>query len=159
MYKEFAPRCAGFVQSIVHDRELALDITQDVFSKLWQRRLFMGNVENPETFLLECAKNCALNKLERAKTGIRYADYIRTHLSEITPPHSTETVVEEQLLYEKLLGIVAKMPSKRRKVFLLSRIHWLSNQQISAMMGLSVRTVETHISHALATIRKKLPRE
>ncbi|MDX1531391.1 MAG: sigma factor-like helix-turn-helix DNA-binding protein, partial [Rhodothermales bacterium] len=40
--------------------------------------------------------------------------------------------------------------------FTLSRFHGLSHAEIAEVMGLSVRTVDTHIVHALRDLRLRL---
>jgi RNA polymerase sigma-70 factor (ECF subfamily) len=45
-----------------------------------------------------------------------------------------------------------------RAVFLLSKYEGKSQQEISRLLGISVKTVENHITHALSTIRTALER-
>ncbi len=51
---------------------------------------------------------------------------------------------------------VDAMPEQRRLVFRMSRWQFLSNDEIAVRLGISKRTVEKHISLALAEIRRKL---
>jgi RNA polymerase sigma-70 factor (ECF subfamily) len=48
---------------------------------------------------------------------------------------------------------VNKMPDQRRKIFMLSRYKGVPNAEIAEMAGISIRTVENHITNALADIR------
>ena len=48
------------------------------------------------------------------------------------------------------------MPPQRRTIYQMSREQFLSNDEIAKTLGLSKRTVEKHISLALATIKKNL---
>jgi RNA polymerase sigma-70 factor (ECF subfamily) len=60
---------------------------------------------------------------------------------------------------ERVLAAVAALPPKCRQVFLLSRFHHLSNQDIAARCRISVRMVEKQISKALAVCRSTLDDE
>ena len=48
---------------------------------------------------------------------------------------------------------VSVMPEQRRAVFTLSRKHNLSHKEIAEKLGISVKTVEYHISKALSSLR------
>ncbi len=50
------------------------------------------------------------------------------------------------------------MPPKRRQIFTLSRFDGLSHKEIAVKLGLSVRTIESHIYAALATLKELFPR-
>ena len=60
-------------------------------------------------------------------------------------------------LENRISAIIARMPSRRREIFNMSRNEKLSNKEIAVKVGLSVRTIEKHIENALADIRKHLP--
>ena len=48
------------------------------------------------------------------------------------------------------------MPPQRKKIFKMSRLENLSNDEIATLLNISKRTVESHISQALADLRKLL---
>lgn len=70
------------------------------------------------------------------------------------PSHDRELAAEQQLA--RLEEIVLAMPDKRRNVFVLSRVHGLSNVEIARHLGISAKTVEKHIAIALAECRMQV---
>lgn len=48
---------------------------------------------------------------------------------------------------------IGSMPEQRRRVFVMSRVDGLNNSEIAQRLGISKRTVETHISLALAQLK------
>lgn len=62
------------------------------------------------------------------------------------------------MLEDDLTSAIEKLPGKCRTVFVLSRIDGRPNREIAGMLGISVRTVEHQINHALKVIRKRLGR-
>jgi len=69
---------------------------------------------------------------------------------------SNMDIEAEVILNEKvniLNSRINKMPKQRKKVFMMSRMEGLSNEEISNILGLSKRTVENHISLALKDLR------
>ncbi len=65
--------------------------------------------------------------------------------------------VEYKELIEKVREMIDHMPLQRRKVFMMSREDGLSNREIAERLGISQRTVETHISMSLKELRKLMP--
>jgi RNA polymerase sigma-70 factor (ECF subfamily) len=64
------------------------------------------------------------------------------------------------MLYDELVTTIQEaveaLPPQCKKVFLLSRFEGQKNQEIAEHLQLSKRTVETHISKALFTLRQVL---
>ena len=67
-----------------------------------------------------------------------------------------ESVVNSRDLLYLVAMTVESMPEQRRKVFNLSRIKGYTYPQIAAELGISVKTVEYHISRALAELKNIL---
>ena len=68
------------------------------------------------------------------------------------------TSIEDSLFAKDLEDLInlaiQNMPEQRRKVFSLSRVEGLTNDEIAEKLGISKRTVENHITTALAMLRK-----
>lgn len=73
-------------------------------------------------------------------------------------PESNETDDNIQLKELELLisMVVEKMPAQRKKIYKMSRVSGMSNDKIAQVLGINKRTVENHLSQALADIRKVL---
>ena len=70
--------------------------------------------------------------------------------------HSSDEKLDAQDLAEKIEGWIQELPERRKEAFILSRRHEFSHREISEIMGLSERTVNTHIFLALKHLRSKL---
>lgn len=151
LYNIYAGKCMSFVTSIVKDEEAAKDITHDIFVKVWLKRDIISKVDSFSSYLFKMVRNAVMDRLEGEVIMRRFvveslavSDELRAYVDEKI------SVDELQLLISKAVG---RMPEQRRRIFMLSRYNGVPNIKIAEMLGLNVRTVENHITNALADIR------
>ncbi len=151
LFTRYYAKVRNFVYAIVKDENEAEDIAQDIFLKLWIQRNKIGIVDNWDAYLFAMARNCTLNALKQKVHEHNLRSY-----SEMGVPE--ENSLEEMIFSEELKAIlenvISKMPDQRRRVFTMSRLQGMTNQEIAQALHISKRTVETHISAALAQIRR-----
>ena len=94
-------------------------------------------------------------------------DYIKkykreTRFLEITYLETLDFIVskENETDLKRKVGIIEKeieqLPNKCNKVFNLSKKEGLTNNEIADYLGISIKTVEGHLTKALKILRKKL---
>ena len=78
----------------------------------------------------------------------------------LSTPQNLQYEIDSEYNIKEIKSIVNRtlqnMPPQRRTIYQMSREQFLSNDEIAKTLGLSKRTVEKHISLALATIKKNL---
>jgi RNA polymerase sigma-70 factor (ECF subfamily) len=140
---------ASFKYLKIH--ELAEDMVQSSFLKIWEKRNHLSHVERFDHYLYRIAHN-------------EMADHFRKHgrrdkhIQRIREMFEEETGSPEELLITKqkramVADIIANLPPQQQTAYTLSRDEGLSYQEIAERMELSVNTVKVHISQALKTLR------
>lgn len=147
-----------FALSITRSRDLAGDIIQDVFLKIWRNRQEWHIKVDVSVYLYQAVRNQSLNTLQAHKSRNQLE-----HRFQEEYQASLEWVAEDPFLDEKksqqikqIWRIVESMPEKRRAVFHLHKKHGLSYQEIAEVCDISIRTVENHIAQSLQYIRSEL---
>lgn len=154
LFVEYFPKIKRFLGGFLDSEEEAEDLSQDVFVKLWQNRQALSCIENLNAYLYRMAKNTLYSYFERT---------LRIETTSVNTCRNLSSTEElEDILFvkelEDLINLaIERMPAQRKAIFILSRKEGLSNQDIATRLGISKRTVETHISTALSDLRKILP--
>jgi RNA polymerase sigma-70 factor (ECF subfamily) len=147
------PKVFNYCKKQVNNEEDAEELLQDIFLKIWQFRDKLDPSAGFEIILFTIARNHIIN-FARKRIG-----YTLTPSGELEPYENRSTEGDRNIAFQKIerqyQQVLEKLPPKRREIFEMSREHGLSNKEISAKMGISIRTVETHVSHVLSIMRNE----
>ena len=133
-------------------REAAQDVVQDVFLKVWEKRDTIDPSKSLKALLYTITGRLSLNYLRSRKQPIDPLP--DTGLSDNEP--SVEMRLDAEIVGKGLKRCIEELPPRRREAFVLSRYEELSHKEIAEVMGLTPRTVNTHISLAIRTLRQCL---
>jgi RNA polymerase sigma-70 factor (ECF subfamily) len=159
LYMLYFPRLYSFALKIIQDNGLAKDVVQNVFISLWESRNTF-RYDHPEAFLYKMVRNASLNYIrhlkvvDNLKTKVK-AQFLGEELYHIDMVGNQPYILIEKELQEKVAEVMDTLPEKCKAVFLLSRIDGLKNHEIADQLGISIKTVEKHISKALIVFREK----
>jgi RNA polymerase sigma-70 factor (ECF subfamily) len=153
VFELFQEGIFNFAHYKLGDVAAAEDIVQEVFIKLWENRHHLQEDRSLKSYLYTIANNLALNYIRHSKVAMKFQ---QAQIEESSSDESPQTELEKKEFHDKLLECVAALPEKPRLVFMMSRMEDLSYQEIAERLDISVKTVESHIGHALKTLRKSL---
>ncbi len=144
-----------FVQRLVGSDDTAEDIVQDTFVRAYASP---RDVQFPRAFLFKVAHNLSLKWLRRrrvARTDLMGdLDEIGVYEDEGRPDESL--IVDEEL---RLLKEAAEqLPPQCRAVFTLRLFHAQPYCEIARTLGISVKTVEKHVSRGIRETHAYLER-
>jgi len=142
----YSPLC-NYVMKVTGSDILAEDIVQNLFIQLWQANS-LDKIQNLERYLLRCVKFKCIDHFRKKKQGRVIGLDSLTHEVVESANEITEDEIEPLLHY-----FAAKLPSKTRQVFLLSRQSGLTYKQIAEKLGVSIKTVENQMVNALKQMR------
>ncbi len=154
LYERFAGKCYAFVLAMVKDENTAKDMVHDIFLKVWLRREVISKVDSFSSYFFRMTRNAVFDHFENNAINRKYVDSQTLVLEEFGCFVDEKVNADDlQLL---IYNAVSKMPEQRRKIFTLSRYKGMPNREIAALFDLNIRTVENHITNALADIRAAL---
>ena len=155
VFKAHYAGMASFVQRFVRAPDLAEELVQDVFLKLWSKREQLAEIETFRTYLFRAARNTALNYLRRAKLERRWQEE-QGVIDEPPNSFSADDETVEQEVAQAVKEAIDRLPPRCREIFLLSRDGGLTYAEIARSLDISVKTVETQMGRALKSLRSSL---
>jgi RNA polymerase sigma-70 factor (ECF subfamily) len=133
------------------DTELATDLAQDVFMRVWEKQLAVDSKGLPG-LLYKIAGDMFISRYRRKTLELNYRKTLKYDTDDVSP--------EDQLRYKELRAGYAKalaaLSEKQRTVFLMARMEGLKYHEIAERLNISVKTVEKRMSAALAYLKNTL---
>jgi RNA polymerase sigma-70 factor (family 1) len=130
------------------DGDLATDITQDVFMRIWEKQMKI-EPETAKYLLIKIAGDLFVSRYRREKKAFDIFSTWQPAEKSLTPEDELN-FRELKMVYEEALKT---MPDKQRTVFLMNRIDNLKYREIAATLQLSEKAVEKRMSQALQHLK------
>jgi RNA polymerase sigma-70 factor (ECF subfamily) len=150
-------RYGRLLLDVVHGYLAASDeseeLIQDLFLWIWEHRASWTVPGELRPYLLTAARNRALNRIRHRRVEERLAGRVQ---SESTPDPLSALTGDE--LAAVVARAIAELPPRCREVFRLIRQEELSHREVVALLGVSSKTIEIHMTRALSAIRAAVAR-
>lgn len=162
VFYTYRNRFVSFAETYVRDKAVAEDIVTDAFIYYWENRHRLSLDVNTPAYIMASIKNKCLSHLRHLQIRDDVSSSIQTHqMWELNTRIATLQACEpEEFFTKEIQEIVEKaltqMPEQTKRVFILSRYENLSNKEIAAKLGISVKGVEFHITKAIKILRVEL---
>lgn len=157
MYKRTVLPLSNLAYKLLKDKELTRDLLQDIFVSLYMRRHELPADINIAGYLSNAVKYKVSTVLRDRLSKEPHHQYLlrKEQQAELLQPDP----YEHTALKKRIRAGVEVLPEKCRQAFMMNHYGSLSYKAIAHEMGISVKTVEKHISKALQLLRKELSEE
>ncbi|MET3964170.1 RNA polymerase sigma factor [Bradyrhizobium sp. RT3a] len=136
--------------------DLASEALNETYLRLEGMRE-LGPVRSPKAYLFRIALNIAADR-RRAEKRRLTVDEVDALLEIPDDRPDAARVIEDRSEVNLLRHAIAELPERRRRVLMLSRIDGMPNREIAALLGVTVRTVETDLKQAVEHCADRLKR-
>ena len=153
LFTQYYRPLSVFALKYVGDLETSKEIVQNLFVHLYETRHTLLITNSLESYLYQSVRNRCLNQIKQNQTR---KVHLQNYSTEQEVSEDMEARIRETELEHRIFKIVETLPPQGKNVFTLSRAKGLTNNKIAEKLNISRRTVETHISNALKTLRNHL---
>lgn len=141
---------------------LAEDLAQELYLKLATRDPDALMIENPIALIYRVATNVMLDRVRGdTRSNARDADWRRLAHASIgeddiaVEPPADEAAASRQRL-RQLVDAVSGLPPQMQRAFRLHKLEGHSHAETARIMGISIKSVEKHISAGLKNLTQRL---
>ncbi len=154
LYATYKNRLIYFAMRFLKSREYAEDVFQDAFTVVWQSRRFINPDASFSSYLYTIMHNRILNQLRNAANEEKLKESILSQALDYTEDTKREVMLND--LKSLISHALQQLTPRQREIFEMSREAQLSHKEIADKLGISVNTVQEHISTSLKLIRTYL---
>lgn len=152
MYEHYVHSIYSFVIKFVKSPELAEDLTQEIFIRIWENRSQLGKVKSFRAYLFVSARNHVLNFLRKASnSNVVLTEIINSYV----PPQGANEIISRE--YEQWLhNVLESMSPEMRAVFKLCREQNKSYDEVAGLLQITKNTVKKHMVRSMRLIKGRL---
>ena len=151
LYASYKNRLIYFAMRFLKSREYAEDVFQDAFTVIWQGRRFINPDTSFSSYLYTIVRNRVLNQLRDLDNQDKLKEQILAQAVDYTEDTKHRIMADD--LRHLIACAMQQLTVRQREVFRMSREKQMSHQEIADALGISINTVQEHISTSLRVLR------
>jgi RNA polymerase sigma-70 factor (ECF subfamily) len=153
IYEKFWYKIFLIAYQRLHKKELAQELVQNLFLKIWEKRLSL-QIRNIEGYLFVSIKHAIIDHINAELALNNYHEYCS--IFSTVKEETTEKMVAFDEVSNALEEGLNRLPEKSQQVFRLSRLSNWPIDKIARHMDLSEKTVQYHLTRSIKFLRTYL---
>lgn len=157
VFRDHCEDLCRFALNFVDHLRVAEDLVQDVFFDLWKERDTLDVEQSLRAYLYGMVRHRALTHLRRNQVRGKWME--NSGLQKVPSRMLADwsgTGLEKKERKRAAKKAIETLSERQYQIFILSRHHDLTYSEIAVALDISIKTVETHMSRALKSLRDKL---
>lgn len=150
LYNRYKGPVYAFCVKMLSDREVAADVMQDTFLRLYEHRDRLMKTSSFRSWLFTIARNQCLNTIRRDRRMVGMGDQISEIAVDTTPVQHMEKSERIELVSDFLM----KLNPDYREVLILREYQNLSYEEIAAVTRSTVSAVKSRLFKARRKLAK-----
>ncbi|MDR3653422.1 MAG: RNA polymerase sigma-70 factor [Paludibacter sp.] len=153
LFLNYQPKLVNYLNGFIKNVELSRDMAQDIFLSVWNNKEKFSEIKSFKAYIFKLGKNAICNYYDHSLVNEKF---VAEQLTNPSVPENPEELIFAHQLQSLIDLTVSQMPSRRKRIYIMSRIDGCSNNKIAEKLNINKRTVENHLTAALGDIRKAI---
>ncbi len=155
LYDRYRLILFGLLLRILHSREEAEDVLQEVFLQVWKRAPdFDEERGRAFTWLVTLARSRAIDRLRALGSRERAANEATREATDLVSDAESDAIRSEQSAVVR--NALAELPEEQKKALLLAYFEGLTQTEIATRLGAPLGTVKTRMRSGMIKLREVL---
>lgn len=154
LYGLYSERIYGRLLSLLKDQDMADELIQDLFLKVWEKRDGLNPEQSFKSYLYKVAENLVYDHFRKLARDKKLQERFRAITTELYS-HTEEDLLnkENRTIIDRA---VAMLPPQRKAVFTLCKLEGKSYEETGEILGISASTVSNHLVKATKLVREQI---
>jgi RNA polymerase sigma-70 factor (family 1) len=156
IYDMYADKLYGYVFAHTKSREMANDLVQETFLKLWTMRESLSLQGSLQAMLFTMSHNKMIDMFRAQINKVEFEDYIEF----IEHAEISDNGIEKRIYYDEFIKALklckSQLPHRQMEIFEMSRENGRSIEEIATQLKISEQTVKNQLTSAMKTLRMEL---
>lgn len=153
LFKEYQLKILNLCYAMLHNREEAEDLTQEVFLEVYRSLDKFQNKCKLSTWIYRIAVNKSINQTKKNKIR-RFFSLESDKVIETNSFEHTDWSLKDKQYNNYLHQALEKLPAKQKQAFILFSYDELPQKEIAEIMNCSLQSVEVLVFRARKSIQK-----
>jgi RNA polymerase sigma-70 factor (family 1) len=154
-YHEYFRPLLHYALSILHEQNLAEDVLEDCFVKLWEKRLTVESAATIKPYLYTAVRNTCFNLLNREKHKSRYITHFKNTQEQFETDVTHRIIISESM--QQVYKAIETLPPKQRKLIKMIYLEEKKLKEVASELNLSLSTVKNQKAKAIQLLKEQLP--
>lgn len=151
IYERYSQRIYSNLRKLLKDDQLAQELLQDTFVKIWEKREQLTFEISFRSYLYKISDNLVRDFFRKVSRDKKLIDHLILVAS--SNGNSIEYSDNFEVDQELMTRAIEQLPPQRRRVFTMCKLEGRSYDEVSALLGISNSTINDHIVKATKAIR------
>lgn len=151
LYDQYSKPIYRNILRLVKDQEIAQELLQDLFLKVWERRAAIKLEGSFKSFLYKVSENLVYKHFRKIAQDSRLVEKL------IASSVHYETNVEDSIVSRETSELLQKaidnLSPQRKQIYMLCKLEGKSHEEVSRELGISTSTVNNQIVKANQAVK------
>jgi RNA polymerase sigma-70 factor (family 1) len=151
VFDHYRNRIYGVALKLTHSTTVSEEIVEDVFLKIWTRRVTLNEIESFSAYLFTIARNETYKILKQIAKN--YKIVLLSENNESLIHNNTEDYLIDKEFTSLLQKAIERLPHQQKQVYKLMKEEDLKRGEVAELLQLQPETVKFHLAQAMKNIR------